>query len=163
MTTQSERAAPERKATLRDQTAIAQWSAISEGYQAVNKRIHKAFEGAFSLNPAESDTVLHLASADQMRLPMAALARAVDFSTGGFTKIADRLERRGLVQRLPCADDRRVTYLELTESGREIANEAQCLMGDFIRLVYTDVIGDKNAEIVVDAMTRVRDANSDRA
>ena len=48
---------------------------------------------------------------------MAALAREAAFSTGGFTKIADRLAKRGLVERAPCADDRRVVYLQLSGSG----------------------------------------------
>lgn len=39
-------------------------------------------------------------------------------SSGGITYLVDRLERRGLVRRRPCREDRRATYAELTEEGQ---------------------------------------------
>jgi DNA-binding MarR family transcriptional regulator len=52
------------------------------------------------------------------------LARQVAFSSGGFTKVADRLEQAGLIERQPCPDDRRVTNAVLTPAGRAHAERA---------------------------------------
>jgi MarR family 2-MHQ and catechol resistance regulon transcriptional repressor len=42
-------------------------------------------------------------------------------STGGnLTVVVDNLEKRGLVERRRCLEDRRVVYVELTEAGREL-------------------------------------------
>ncbi|WP_240691996.1 hypothetical protein [Arthrobacter sp. CAU 1506] len=92
---------------------------------------------------------------------MAAVARETAFSTGGFTKIADRLTKRNLVQRNPCADDRRVTYLELTETGVELANELLCLVADIVRSTYIDILGEERAALVAEAMAELREANQD--
>ena len=48
----------------------------------------------------------------------AALARALDIDTGAVTRMVDRLERKGLVQRRRSTHDRRLVHLALTAEGR---------------------------------------------
>lgn len=48
------------------------------------------------------------------------LQRAVLKSSGGITYVIDRLQEKGLVKRRACDEDRRATYAELTEAGREL-------------------------------------------
>ena len=55
---------------------------------------------------------------------MTDLARMLLFSSGGFTKLADRMEEAGLVRREPCPDDRRATYAVLTDEGRRMLDRA---------------------------------------
>ena len=47
------------------------------------------------------------------------LADAVHLSQSALSRLADRLERHGLVQRSNCVDDRRGINLVLTDAGRE--------------------------------------------
>ena len=47
------------------------------------------------------------------------LADAVHLSQSALSRLADRLERHGLVQRSNCADDRRGINLVLTAAGRD--------------------------------------------
>jgi len=47
----------------------------------------------------------------------AELCRCGRCDTGSMTRMLDRLERKGLVRRERCADDRRVVRLKLTEAG----------------------------------------------
>jgi MarR family 2-MHQ and catechol resistance regulon transcriptional repressor len=46
------------------------------------------------------------------------LQRKILVSSGGITFLVDRLEKRGLVQRLLCDHDRRARYADLTDEGR---------------------------------------------
>ncbi len=48
------------------------------------------------------------------------LQRAVLKSSGGMTYVLDRLERKGLVRRRPCPDDRRAVYAELSADGEAL-------------------------------------------
>ena len=41
-------------------------------------------------------------------------------SSGGTTFLIDKLEKRGLVRRAPCASDRRARYAELTPAGSKL-------------------------------------------
>jgi DNA-binding MarR family transcriptional regulator len=52
------------------------------------------------------------------------LAEYVVRTTGGMTKIVDRLERRGLVQRVPHPEDRRGVLVALTVEGAELGEKA---------------------------------------
>lgn len=52
------------------------------------------------------------------------LAEYVVRTTGGMTKIIDRLERRGLVHRVPDESDRRSVLVGVTTEGRELSAKA---------------------------------------
>lgn len=52
------------------------------------------------------------------------LGHAILFSSGGLTKLLERLERAGLVVREPDPFDRRVVRAALTDAGRELQTEA---------------------------------------
>lgn len=67
--------------------------------------------------------VLHrLLRADDHRLPMSRLAKDLSITSGGFTKLADRMARDGLIDRRGSSGDRRVVYATLTPEGLELAH-----------------------------------------
>jgi DNA-binding MarR family transcriptional regulator len=43
--------------------------------------------------------------------------------TPGVTRLVDRLERKGLVARKPCPNDRRRIFCRMTDKGLELLNE----------------------------------------
>ena len=58
------------------------------------------------------------------RLSPTRLAKGLMLSSAGITSRIDRLERRGLVRRLPDPDDRRGVIVELTAEGLEVVDAA---------------------------------------
>ena len=58
------------------------------------------------------------------RLSPTRLGRGLMLSSAGMTSRIDRLERRGLVRRLPDPDDRRGVIVELTDQGLEVVDTA---------------------------------------
>ena len=48
------------------------------------------------------------------------LQRKILVSSGGVTYLVDRLEKRGLVERVDCPEDRRARYAKLTPAGRRL-------------------------------------------
>ena len=58
------------------------------------------------------------------RLSPTRLSRGLMLSSAGITSRIDRLERRGLVRRLPDPDDRRGVIVELTDQGLEVVDAA---------------------------------------
>ena len=53
------------------------------------------------------------------------------------TGLLDRLEKQGLVQRERCTEDRRVVYVELTETARDVLKR----MDDPVSELHTQLIG----------------------
>lgn len=64
------------------------------------------------------DVLIQLLQAPEKRLRMQDLADAVVLTRSGLSRLIDRMERAGLVRRVPAADDRRGSYAELTGEGR---------------------------------------------
>lgn len=58
------------------------------------------------------------------RLSPTQLGRGLMLSSAGVTSRVDRLERRGLVRRLPDPNDRRGVIIELTDEGLEVVDAA---------------------------------------
>lgn len=50
----------------------------------------------------------------------AELSRELGHNSGAMTRLIDQLQERGLIARRPEADDRRITRLDITASGRAI-------------------------------------------
>ncbi|MBM7061758.1 MarR family transcriptional regulator [Pseudomonas sp. UL073] len=52
------------------------------------------------------------------------LCRELAVDSGSMTRMLDRLERKGLLLRAPCADDRRCVRLALSEAGQSIYQQS---------------------------------------
>ncbi|HET7561081.1 MAG TPA: MarR family transcriptional regulator [Rhodanobacteraceae bacterium] len=57
------------------------------------------------------------------------LARCVHYSPGALTRVLDKLEQAGYLQRIPDPDDRRALRLQLTPAGRAV-NKRMIACGD---------------------------------
>jgi DNA-binding MarR family transcriptional regulator len=51
------------------------------------------------------------------------VSKVLTVNTGLMTRVLDKLEAKGLLQRSHCSDDRRVVNLLLTKKGQEVATE----------------------------------------
>ena len=142
---------------------VTLWGQVIEGFQSTNKNLHREVAAAHALNAAEAEALLRLTCTPHQRMPMAELARQVAFSTGGFTKVADRLTKRGLVRRAPCPEDRRVVYLELTAEGRTTAGKVRDLVAETMTATFVDVLGPERAVVVAQAMADLHRSGIDRA
>ena len=79
----------------------------------------------FGLNRGEVGALSALRiSGPPHRLSPTRLGRGLMLSSAGVTSRIDRLERRGLVRRLPDPDDRRGVIVELTDQGLEVVDAA---------------------------------------
>ena len=73
---------------------------------------------ALDLSPVQCHA-LHLIEPGRP-LPMRRLAEALSCDASNVTGLVDRLESRGLVERQPSAEDRRVKVLQLTPTGSRV-------------------------------------------
>jgi MarR family transcriptional regulator, organic hydroperoxide resistance regulator len=89
---------------------------------ALSERLRAHFESSiaeFDLSAPQAKALRYLAAAGPA--PMREVAASLQCDASNVTGIVDRLERRGLVERRPGSDDRRVKYLLLTSRGHEVA------------------------------------------
>jgi DNA-binding MarR family transcriptional regulator len=70
------------------------------------------------------EVLLYLAQAPERKLPMSALAESTMLTRSGITRLIDGLVACGLIERVSCASDARVSYAMLTDSGYEKLRDA---------------------------------------
>ncbi|MCK1795802.1 MarR family transcriptional regulator [Streptomyces sp. XM4193] len=94
-------------------------------------RYHQEYDqaaAAYSLTGAQARMLALLAPGPS---PMRLLAEQLKCEPSNVTGIVDRLESRGLVERHPSPEDRRVKLAEATEEGRQTAARLRESLGDF--------------------------------
>lgn len=75
----------------------------------------------------------------------AELSRELYIDSASITRMIDRLEKRELIIRMPCGDDRRVMHLRLTETGTELAERLPPLYTDVLNQNFVDFSADEVA------------------
>ncbi len=101
------------------------------------------------------DVLVQLAEAPNHRLRMSDLAQAVLLSRSGLSRLVDRLQKDGLVQREPDPMDARGLYTVLTEKGRATLRDASVVhLGGVSRLVL-DRLSDDELGQLSELMTKL--------
>lgn len=70
------------------------------------------------------DVLIHVGGAPDRRLTMSRLSADVALTTGGVTRLVDRMVEAGLVARQNCPNDRRSIYVVLTPEGQAVLDRA---------------------------------------
>jgi DNA-binding MarR family transcriptional regulator len=79
----------------------------------------RAIEHECGISHLMFEVLLIVGRADGDGLPMRVIAQEQVLTTGGLTRLVDRMEAAGLVERAEDPDDRRGRLIRLTELGRE--------------------------------------------
>jgi DNA-binding MarR family transcriptional regulator len=103
---------------------LSTWRAFLRSHAQVMRRLEQDLLGQHDLPLASYDVLVHLSEAPDCRLRMTELADRVLLSRSGLTRLVDRLQREGLVERRPCPSDARGTLAVLTDAGRDRLREA---------------------------------------
>lgn len=90
----------------------------------LERQLGAALEDAIGLPLPWFEVLLRVKRADGGFLSMSSLAAQTVYSSGGTTRLIDRIEAQGLVERVACPSDRRSVHVRLTAHGEATLNEA---------------------------------------
>jgi DNA-binding MarR family transcriptional regulator len=135
---------------------VSQWGAAVEGFADVNRVLAAELDAALGIPITWAEVLFRLRRTPGEMLPSTRLAREVSFSSGGFTKLMDRLVEHGLVERQACPTDRRVVYAALTPTGRDVANRALEIHTAGLRQHVLGVLGADRLAALAAAMGLLR-------
>jgi DNA-binding MarR family transcriptional regulator len=138
-----------------DDELVAAWKRVARGYTHVTQLLTEQVERETGLPAACFFALVGLLRGGDQGVPLSALARQVAFSSGGFTKVADRLEQGGLIERRPSACDRRVTNAALTPAGREQAERAFAVYSAGLRELVLQRLTINELRVLADHMSRL--------
>lgn len=121
---------------LHDDALITTFGRLLEVQGRLERRLGADLEARTGLPHAWFEVLVRLARSVDGRLTMTTLADQVALTTGGVTRLVDRMVAAGLVERRPCPTDRRVTYAAITESGRGRLEESAAVHVGNLRTVF---------------------------
>src|SRR5438477_365304 len=104
---------------------LAAWRGMLRVHSAIAHELDAELIAAHGLPLSSYEVLLTVADAPDERMRMSEIADSVLLSRSGVTRLVDRLERDGLVERIPCEDDARGQYALLTPAGREAFDAAR--------------------------------------
>jgi DNA-binding MarR family transcriptional regulator len=141
-----------------DRDLVSWWGHVIEGFHRTQAGVARPVEQQFGLAAAPAEVILRLGRTPAHRLPMSRIATETALTSGGFTKLADRLIDMGLVHRVRHDTDRRVIHLALTARGIDVAAAVEAATADALRAHLLAVIGVADARALSVTMLRLRDA-----
>ncbi|MBT2533096.1 MarR family transcriptional regulator [Arthrobacter sp. ISL-48] len=101
------------------------WRTLAALHGLIEGELERSLQAESKLSVVEYTVLDALSRQDGWHMRMQQLARASALSASATTRLVNRLEDRGLLTRILCADDRRGIYTELTPAGSKLLAEAR--------------------------------------
>jgi DNA-binding MarR family transcriptional regulator len=131
------------------------WRTLAALHGRIESALERALVSQVQLSVVEFTVLDALRRQDGWHMRMQQLARATALSPSATTRLVTRLEDRGLLTRILCADDRRGIYTELTAAGQALLAEATPIQAATLERVLSEA--QESAELVplVEALQRL--------
>jgi MarR family transcriptional regulator, 2-MHQ and catechol-resistance regulon repressor len=134
---------------------------LLEVQSRLERRLGADLEARCNLPHAWFEVLLRLGRSEDDRLTMGSLAEQISLTTGGVTRLVDRMQAAGYVERVPCPTDRRVSFATLTAAGLAKLDEAARVHGANLRRVFDSFSDDDRSRLdaLLDRLREVSDSS----
>jgi len=121
----------------------------------LSKSLGVELEAVCELPLAWFEVLLQLRKAPEGRLKMSQIADAIVHSSGGTTRLIDRLEESGYVTRQLCPSDRRAIFVAITERGNDKLDEALNVHLDYLEDNLAKQLSDQERATLATLLTKL--------
>ncbi|QOK23080.1 MarR family transcriptional regulator [Janibacter indicus] len=128
------------------------WRTLAALHGHIEAALERELQGGHGLSVVEFTVLDALSRQEGWHMRMSQLARAAALSSSATTRLVNRLEDRGLLTRIICADDRRGIYTELTPAGRELLETARPTHHDVLERALDEAREQPELAPLVDAL-----------
>jgi DNA-binding MarR family transcriptional regulator len=137
------------------------WGGLLRTHSVLYRELERRLVKSHGMPISTYDVLLRLAWAGSAGLRMSELATQLLMTTGGLTRLADRLERDGLITRTRSAHDLRGYDARITPTGRKALRSANQRHLADIRELFLDHVTQEQLEVLAKVWRRVKAANAD--
>lgn len=138
-----------------DDLRIHTFGVLLEALTRLNQRFDRSLREHVGISHSWFEALLRIERSGGA-MTMGELAGQIALTSGGVTRLVDRLIEEGLVVRQPCATDRRVLYVALTEAGRTKLSEAVDVHLVDLEEQLTGRMSESERALLVAVMERLR-------
>ena len=136
------------------------WRAFLNAHSTMLRRISRDLDEAGLPPLTWYDVLAALRDAPEGQLRQVEIADRVLLSHSGLSRLIDRIEDQGLVERRECESDRRAFFVALTDKGREMLNRMWPVYARGIADDFLPALGSNPCEVrqTLEAIGRSCDA-----
>jgi DNA-binding MarR family transcriptional regulator len=134
------------------------WRAYLLSHAAIRRSLDADLLAHHGLTARDYEVLLFLAQEDGHRLAMSALADLTMLTRSGVTRLIDGLTKSGLVKRVSCPEDLRVSYAQLTDHGLERLREAGRTHIQSVHAAFLDHFSESEVEALAELLGRLPSA-----
>ncbi len=124
------------------------WRAFLRAHALLTRRLDEDLRTGEGLTLGEYSALLQVAEAPGRSLRMNQLATGIFLSRSGVTRLIDRLEADGLIERSTCTDDGRGALAVLTDAGLARLRDAARTHLNGIAEYFLDVVPEGDLEVL---------------
>jgi DNA-binding MarR family transcriptional regulator len=132
------------------------WRAYLAGSRMLTHTLERGHQ-QHGLSSTDYEILVQLSEAPDHRLRMSQLAVATLLEKSRLSHQITRMERAGLIERMPCADDRRGQYAVLTEKGWETIQRVAVNHVEQVRDAFIDRMTPEQLATLGEAFQQVAD------
>lgn len=103
---------------------ITEFGLLVEASRRLMRVIETSLRVSHDLTAVEFEAMIRIGRSPERQMSMSDLAGQMVLTSGGITRLVDRLSTAGFVTRVACPSDRRVQWAHLTELGLETVSLA---------------------------------------
>jgi DNA-binding MarR family transcriptional regulator len=138
-----------------DERRMAAWRALLAAHRALVDRLNEELQEDRGLPLAWYEVLLFLNMAPEGRLRMGELADNLLLTPSGATRLIDRMEAEGLVNRQRCPSDRRGWHAVITPAGRSRLKAAAPVHVRGVVEHFGSRLSDEEADAIATGLGRV--------
>src|SRR6266545_454631 len=131
------------------------WLAFLGAHSRAVSLVSAELEEACGISLAWFDVLFQTNIAPERRLRMHELADVLLLSKSGLTRLIDRVEEAGLVERVVVPGDRRSLHVQLTRHGRQVLRKATVVTRRSIEEHFGSRLRDSELRVLRDSLPRV--------
>lgn len=128
--------------TAGQEEQVTAWINLHQTVRVIQQRIEERLRTEDDLSWAELELLMRLRIATDHPLQMSEIAAQLVGSPSGTTRIADRLEKDGLIVRETPRENRRIVRVLLTEKGRKVLAAADETFRSALQETFGDHLSD---------------------
>jgi DNA-binding MarR family transcriptional regulator len=136
------------------------WKLFLQAHAAVIEALEDDLRRRLDLPLTWYEVLLRLAAAPDGRLRMTDLAGSLLLSKSGVTRLVDRMEAAGLVERGVCSSDRRGSFAVITPRGRALHRKAAPIHVRGVDALFLDHLDARERKAMVTGLTKVLHAHT---
>lgn len=142
-----------------DGSALEAWRSYLQSHASIVRELDAELLAAHGMTSRDYEVLLYLAQAPDRRLPMSALSERTMLTRSGITRLIDGLVSAGLIERVSCPNDARVSHALLTDAGYEKLREAGCTHVASIRRLFLERFSADEIEQLAALLSRLPGAH----